>query len=430
MTKKWARTPLIAMSLASTLIAGVGIASAAIEQPAVVIENPVNYTPHIQPDAQFSRPAAFSVEQLGNTVFVGGRFNLATDGWRTVTYERHNLMAFDASSGEMRQFAPNVNGDVWAIEASADAIYIGGRFTTIDGVYRPAIAKLDPVTGAVDPAFQPTISSGRVSEIKLVDGRLLIGGSFTKKLSALNPLTGKNTGFIDAAISGSLPLSTDKVEVFKFTVNPAGTRLVAIGNFTTVNGINRQRAFMLNLDPSGDSLSDWYYTPLDRKCKTNTGNRIAYLQDVDFSPDGSYFVFAATGYIPQTTAEIGTAVCDAAARFETDVLAPTAPTWINYTGGDTLHAVEVTGAAVYVSGHSRWLDNPYGADSAGPGALVRWGGGSINPVTGKANAWDPIQKHAIGGYNFLATDAGLWIVSDGQHFAGEYHRGIAFTPLP
>ena len=141
-------------------------------------------------------------------------------------------------------------------------------------------------------------------------------------------------------------------------------------------------------------------------------------------------MFASTGWVPQTTAEIGTAVCDAAARFETDVLAPTRPTWINYTGGDTLHAVEVTGAAVYVSGHSRWLDNPYGNDAAGPGAVIRWGGGSIDPVTGKANDWDPIQKHAIGGYNFLATDTGLWIVSDGQHFDGEYHRGIAFTPLP
>ena len=220
MKQTWARTPFFAVALASSLLAGAGIATAALEQPAVVIKDPVNFTPHIQPDAQFSRPAAFAVEQLGDTVYIGGRFNVVANAKRTVTYERHNLMAFDANTGDMRTFAPNLNGDVWAIEASADAIYIGGRFTTIDGVARPAIAKLDPVTGAVDPAFQPTITSGRVSEIKLVDGRLLIGGSFTKKLSALNPLTGKNTNYIDAVITGSLPLSTDKVEVFKFSVTP------------------------------------------------------------------------------------------------------------------------------------------------------------------------------------------------------------------
>jgi hypothetical protein len=430
MTGKRVRASLVAVGLATAVLVGSGPSWAGIAQPDVVVKTPVSYTPHIKADARWSRPIAFSVAQLGNTVYVGGRFNEAENANRTVTYVRHNLMAFDATTGQMRSFAPNVDGDVWAIEATPGAIYIGGRFKNIDGKLRPAIAKLDPVTGALDPAFQPKIKGARVSDIQLVDGRLILGGSFSKKLTALNPATGKSTNYINASISGKLPLSTDKSEVFKFTVNPAGTRLVAVGNFTTVDGVNRQRAFMLNLDATGDTLSDWYYPPLDRRCRTTTGNRIAYLQDVDFSPDGSYFVFVATGWVPQTTAEIGTAVCDAAARFEVDELAPDKPTWINYTGGDTLHAVEVTGAAVYVQGHSRWLDNPYGNDSAGPGAVVRWGGGSINPVTGMANDWDPVMKHVIGGYDFLATDAGLWTVSEGKRFDGKYHRGIVFTPLP
>ena len=45
-------------------------------------------------------------------------------------------------------------------------------------------------------------------------------------------------------------------------------------------------------------------------------------------------------------------------RFETNNLSPERPTWINYTGGDSLKSVGVTSAAVYVQGHSRWLDNP------------------------------------------------------------------------
>jgi hypothetical protein len=62
--------------------------------------------------------------------------------------------------------------------------------------------------------------------------------------------------------------------------------------------------------------------------------------------------------VPRYDVQIGTSVCDAAARFEIADKAPTAPTWINYTGGDTLHSVEVTRAATYVQGHNRWLDNP------------------------------------------------------------------------
>ncbi len=77
-------------------------------------------------------------------------------------------------------------------------------------------------------------------------------------------------------------------------------------------------------------------------------------------------MFVASGYIPQTGGQ-GLDVCDAAARFETGVAAPSAPTWINYTGGDSLYSVAATGTAVYVQGHQRWMDNPQGNNSPGPG---------------------------------------------------------------
>ena len=434
MRSRWIRTPLVAIAVVGALMAAGGSATAGNQAHSqVVVEKAASYTPHIASTGK--RPHAFAVAQMGDTVYVGGRFDVVQNATRTVDYSRNNIVAFDANTGAIRSFSPNIDGDVWALEAAPDGLYVGGRFKNVDGVRRPAIAKLDLVTGALDTTFNPPFKAGRVSEIKLVGGKLFIGGSFPRRLDALNPVTGRplfNSGvrYMNVDIQGSLEFSTDKIEVFKFSINPTGTRLVGVGNFTTVNSVDRKRAFMLNLGDTAATLSDWYYTPLDRRCRTTSGNRIAYLQDVDFAPDGSYFVFVSTGFVPQTTAEIGTAVCDAAARFETDILAPSRPTWINYTGGDTLHGVEVTGAAVYVSGHSRWLDNPYGVDSAGPGAVVRPGGGAIDPVTGKANDWDPVQRHQTGGYNFLATATGLWHVSDGKRFAGRYHRGIVFTPLP
>ena len=434
MRNRWIRRPLVAVALAGAMVGVSGVAVAGNqEHTQVVVERAADFTPHIASSGR--RPHAFAVAQMGDTVYVGGRFDIVQNANRTVDYSRNNIVAFDAETGAIRSFAPNIDGDVWALEATPDGLYVGGRFKNVDGVRRPAIAKLDLVTGAMDTTFDPAFKAGRVSEIKMVDGKLFIGGSFPRRLDALNPLNGRpvryqGERYMDVSVQGSLEFSTDKIEVFKFSINSAGTRLVGVGNFQTINGADRKRAFMLNLGDSDVTLSDWYYPPLDKRCRTTSGNRIAYLQDVDFAPDGSYFVFVSTGFVPQTTAEIGEALCDAATRFETDILAPVRPTWINYTGGDTLHGVEVTGAAIYVSGHSRWLDNPFGVDSAGPGAVVRPGGGSIDPVTGKANDWDPVQRHRTGGYNFLATDAGLWHVSDGQRFAGRYHRGIVFTPLP
>ncbi len=417
-------------ALVSSLLALAGAAGAAILHSSVVVETPTATTPHVYDDGTGPRPIVYAINQLGDTMFAGGRFAKVQDPGRDQVLERSNLMGFDAGSGAINDFAPALDDVVWAIETDGDSVYIGGEFTTVNGVSRPAIAKLDASTGEVDPDFRPGINRGRVTQIDLVNGRLIIGGSFSAKLTALNPNTGRNTGYISHDIATALTGSSGGVNVFKFAVNPAGTRLVAVGNFTTVDGQARSRAFMLDLGETSSTLSSWYYQPLLERCASTRAIRIAYLNDVDFSPNGDYFVFVSTGFVPRTTAEIGTALCDAAARFETDDLAPTTPTWINYTGGDTLTSVAATGGAVYVQGHSRWLDNPLGRDSEGPGAVDRLGGGAIDSVTGKALDWDPVKNARTGGYDIFANSDGVWFASDGKYFAGKHRYGIAFTPLP
>jgi len=408
-----------------------GPASAQIAHDEVVREVPGTYTPHLAASANVARPLAYAIVEHAGSMYVGGRFEALENSARTTTYTRSNLAAFNETTGVVSStFRPSVDGTVYSVLGVGDSVYVGGQFTTVNGVTRPIIAKLDAETGALDPTFKPSLNNGRVSEIRFVNGRLLVSGTFSARLLALNPSTGKNTGYISLPISGVVPLGPTKTEVYRFAVNPQGTRLVGVGNFTTVNGQNRHRAFMLNLGDTAASLNPWYYRPLDKKCEPNSPSRQPYLRDVDFSPDGSYFAFVSTGFVPATSADIGVTLCDAAARFETNVPNPTRPTWINYTGGDTLHAVAITGAAVYVQGHNRWLDNPLGRDSAGPGAVARPGIGAINPSTGKALAWNPRKPAAQGGQDFLVTPEGLWVVSDSLRFNGEYHRGIAFAPLP
>jgi len=427
-----ALSPLAAALMALVLFTG-GTAQASPAQDDVVSEVAASYTPHLLADAAVSKPLALAVgqSQTGATIYVGGRFQSVENAGRTQTYSRQNIVAFDSATGSISTFAPDLDGLVYAILGVGDSVYVGGEFSTVDGTPRPALVKLDATTGARDLNFNPTaIPGGRVSEIRLVNGRLLVGGTFGKKLLALDPVTGANTNYIDISITGQLPLTTSKVEVYRFAVNPQGTRLVGVGNFTTVAGQDRKRVFMLELGPT-TSLHDWYYAPLDEKCYSNTPTRQAYVDDVDFSPDGSYFVLVATGFVqPEWPAQTFTAVCDAAARFETDDPKPLKPTWINYTGGDTLHSVAVTGAAVYVQGHNRWLDNPYGKDSLGAGGVVRKGIGALDSTNGEALDWDPPKPAAQGGQDFLATSEGLWVVSDSTRFNGKYHRGIAFAPLP
>ena len=406
----------VALTVASTQAA-----QASLLQPEIVSANPADTTPHVVLDGVSQSVYAFA--QVGRTVYAGGRFNQVQDPAKTTTYTRQNFVAFDSETGVVSPLELSFDGLVGAIEANADgtALYISGAFAKVNGITRRGIVKYDLVNNRIDPTFLPTAANRTVSDLELANGAVIAAGNFAKRLVALDPITGADTGAIDLTVAGSID-PTDETRIRHIAVSPNGTRLVATGNFATVNGQGRKRAFMVNLGATS-TLSTWYAPRFDVACSSKT--RQTSAQGVDFSPDGSYFVIVATGGPTGTNG-----VCDAAARFETSKVSSTVqPTWINWTGGDTLYSVAITGATVYVGGHQRWLDNPNGGDSAGPGAVSRPGIGSIDPVTGKANSWNPTKSRNHGTMVLYATARGLWVGSDGTRFGGEDHAGIGFAPL-
>jgi hypothetical protein len=342
---------------------------------------------------------------------------------------RDNLFSFDVSTGEPTGWTPAVNGEVWRTFYVEPYLYVGGDFTVADGVQERLVRyDLSSGTPVIDSDWDAQGVTRPVTDLDYVRGQLIVSGAFNKRLVALDPDTGRNTGYIDLAISGSVkPNGAGPVEVWRIAISPDGNKLVGIGNFTTVGTANRARAFMLDLGTTSATLNPWYYQPLVNNCRASSLR--AQLRDVDFSPNSSYFAIAATGYIP-VQGGVGRDICDAVARFETNIANPTRPTWINYTGGDTLHSVAITGAAVYVGGHQRWLDNPAGNNSAGPGAVSRNGVGAIDPTTGRALPWNPGKTRGVGTKFIYPTQSGIWFGSDGRRFNGVVRDSIAFTPLP
>jgi hypothetical protein len=408
---------------------GVGLAASVspaqagpVAHPTTVSADPADFTPQVGGGG-----AVYALAQRGDTLYAGGDFQQVAGAQRQTFHNRSNLVSFDATDGTISDLSPRVDGAVWALQTTARALYVGGDFARVNGIARRGIAKLDPVTGAVDPAFDAHLL-GNVTEIRMVGTRLIVGGSFPRQLLALDPATGATTDYIGAAIAGSLGPDAGRTRIYRFAVDPAGTRLVAVGNFETVDGVPRSRAFMLDLGRTRASLNRWYYQPLRRMCRAV--NKPDYLRDVDFSPDGRYFVLVSTGFLPERGG-VGRDICDAAARFETRIAHPRRPTWVNYTGGDTLHSVAATGAAVYVQGHNRRVDSPGFARGVRVtnAAVARAGIAALDPATGRALSWNPGKTRAVGGKDLLATRAGLWVGSDGSRFAGEVHSGIAFCPL-
>src|SRR6185503_13610946 len=147
--------------------------------------------------------------------------------------------------GAMRPFAPRLDGQVFALLATHRSVYVGGYFNHVNGLPRKGLVKLDARTGKVDQRFKAHLD-GAVQEIRFASGRLLVGGKFSGKLLALNLATGADTGYLHIPITGTLAANAGATDIYRFAVNRARTRLVAIGNFTTVGGHQRSRAFMLD----------------------------------------------------------------------------------------------------------------------------------------------------------------------------------------
>jgi len=186
------RKLVLTVAAVGVLILGplVSPASAAIPLGTVVSANPADWTPRLPNPAEHTATYAFA--QVGGTMYAGGEFT-SING-----VSRHNIVAFSATTGALTSFAPVVNGQVWAIVSTSDgaSLYIGGTFTTVNGVARRGLARINAVTGAVDPTFKPGLN-GNVFDAHLVGGRLIVGGSFTKRLQAVDPVSGQDTGYLD-----------------------------------------------------------------------------------------------------------------------------------------------------------------------------------------------------------------------------------------
>jgi hypothetical protein len=263
-------------------------------------------------------------------------------------------------------------------------LYAGGTFTAADGVARAGLARLDAFSGRLDSRF---------------DARFSAPGLI-------------RTYVEDVAIS------------------PNGRQMVVVGSLLRSGSTDRSRIAMFDITGPTAALTGWYTTAYAPPCAPDFQ---AYLRQVKFSPDGSYFVVVSTG---------GTSgpdkLCDAAARFQTAGTGRHDPVWVQHTGGNSLFAVAVTGAAVYVGGHQLYLDNPYGHKiknpgqppvfTPGPGAVVRPGIGALDASTGRALSWNPTRTRGVGVRVFVAVPQGLLVGSDTDELGHEYHGRIGMFP--
>jgi uncharacterized delta-60 repeat protein len=166
-------------------------------------------------------------------------------------------------------------------------VLVGGNFTHFGGVPRGKIARLNP-NGVVDESFQTeVVGSGRVVRIlRMNDGRLLIGGTFTN-VSGF-PRRGVAILHPNGAVDNSFQLQTTSTGVF--TVDALGVtadgKIVvggwAQGGWRFPDGQIRNQVLRLNAD---GSLDKGFETAIQGPAGFN-----GYINDLLVLPDGRIYV--------------------------------------------------------------------------------------------------------------------------------------------
>ncbi|MEX0990112.1 MAG: hypothetical protein WD206_07440 [Actinomycetota bacterium] len=393
-----------------------------VPHPSIVSPDPDDGTPHVL-DGRINDMA-----QIGDRVVVAGKFTQTRDSGSPTIQSRTNAASFLASTGKLTSFAPVLDRQVNAVVAHPDGqhVYLGGEFNTIDGIKRRKVVKIDLATGNVVTAFKAA-ADGKVMDLAIANDRLYIAGQF-KKINSI-PREGfaavdLNTGAVDANVAVPFTVPANGVRmVRKIEVTPDGSRLFAIGNFTIVGGLDRYQIAAIDLTTFPATVANWQTNGYKFQCYDDFDS---YVRDLDIAPDGSWLVVTTTGGYGGGPPSL----CDTIARWETgSVGTDLQPTWVSFTGGDSTYSAAITGEVVYVGGHQRWQNNMYRADAEGPFAVPREGLAALSSQNGIPFRWNPGRQRGVGVFSLVSTAAGLWVGSDTDMLAGEFHARIGFFPL-
>jgi hypothetical protein len=236
------RSPLRAAGVALAVVAAV--AAGPFGQPASADTAPPAGTPAtVSADALPTwqiNGVVWSQVTVGDTVYATGRFTRARPpgspaGSNEVV--RNNLLAYSLSTGNLvTSFNHSLNGQGLVAARSPDGtrVYIGGDFTTVDGLTRNRIAAFDTATGALVSTFAPRVGY-QVRGIAATNSTVYFGGNFT----SVNGSTRTRLAAV-AASNGALTswAPTANHIVRAMVLSPDGSRVIAGGHFSTLNGIS------------------------------------------------------------------------------------------------------------------------------------------------------------------------------------------------
>ena len=410
MKKRWsfARLGIVGALIAGSLVAVIAPPAQSVEASLSAVNGATWQT----------NSSVQGIAVAAGKAYAGGRFtSVRPPGAAAGTGEvaQAYLAAFDATTGALvSSFTPVLNGQVYAVAASADGsrIFVGGDFTTVNGQTRNRIAAFDTATGALVTNWKPSVSF-RVKTIAVSGTTVYFGGSFglvngadRLRLAAVSTDTGTLLPWAPA-VNG---------DVYAVDVADDASKLYAGGQFSTVNGTNQNT--VTSLDPVTGAVLPF---PGASAVPLPTGSCTTRVKSIDASGDTVYFGNGGDG----TGCFDGTWAAD---------IATNSLKWKSQCLGAT-EAVKVVNGWLFKGSHA------HDCASQGAGGFPQGFGYhfllSQKLTDGKLGPWfpntdaDPNSVTNVGPLAFATGGSDLWVGGDFLHVNGVAQQGLTrFTNAP
>ncbi|MEZ5281241.1 MAG: Ig-like domain-containing protein [Acidimicrobiales bacterium] len=374
------------------------------------------------------------IEQVGNRIVVAGTFTQVQPQAGGATVDQRYLFAYDIDTGQFDEgFRPQFDKDIEQIAPAPDGsgIYVVGRFSTIDGVTKRKIARLN-ADGSLDQTFTANADAKATALALTPDGsRLFVGGQFTQingepraGMAELDATDGSVDPGFTLGIEGGIGVG-GALSVKGMAVTPDSRSLVVLAPARFIGGEERYGLAKISIQGDVAKMQKWR-TRLFEDNIGRAGGQF-WLRGFDMSPDGTFFVVTTSGGDRPPTNDV-------AIRFPVrgngsdDVQ----PDWIT-RNFDSTYSAAIDDDVVYIGGHFQYTEAPgatdpypgdpdrsYGfggdQDASVPGdqVIARKQVAALDPDTGQALGWNPGANGFNGVYALEIIDRGLLLGHDGN----------------
>ncbi|WP_309641062.1 T9SS type A sorting domain-containing protein [Flavobacterium sp.] len=230
-------------------------------------------------NAQQAAPNALSnnwkncvIKQSDNNFFVGGRFDtpyppIANPKIAVVNNNISNNFSITNSFFNNQNFDEVIAVENYTKYAPEQYRYVGGAFVYHNGVVVNGFMRIT-TNGSIDPTF--TLNNGSPfysAKIRAIavqsDGRIILGGAFTNYLGATRSRIVRlnENGTLDTSFNNTGTGLNGEVYAIKIQ---ADGKIIVGGDFTSYNGVAKERVARLNSNGSLDTSFNLDYIPSDK----------------------------------------------------------------------------------------------------------------------------------------------------------------------